>query len=117
MRMQAGLFVVLVGMAMGGCAQEHHLRQVREPAYYVPTAAIVQTEGPQLVASSAAQALPSSDGDYYFPRGEKTAMGNIPLYGISSFAIFTYDTQRIASPGDGSGYRYRWGIQQGATVP
>lgn len=117
MRQQLGISVVLFGAALAGCAQEHAHRQVRQPGFYVPTAAIIQQEGPELAASTATQVLPASDGDYYFPRGEKTAIGNTPVYEFSSFAIFTYDSQRIASPGEGSGYRYRWGVQQGASFP
>ena len=106
-------FVFLLGAAAAGCAA-HPAPQlrVREPGFYVPTAAIVQMRGRE-TATSAYQMLPTSDGEYYIARAEKTVWGDIPVYESTSYSVETYDVQTIANRGTGNGYRYRWGLQQG----
>lgn len=108
--------MLVLGMALGGCATQRATHFARQPGYFVATAAFLQR--PDMPAlSTAAQVLPESDEAYYIPRGEKTVEGNTPIYESSSFAVLTYDVQRIASRDDGSGYRYRWSVQQALTIP
>jgi len=115
MRTQFGItLVVLLSLAALGCNERPQQRVTREPLFYVPTAAVIQhREVP--VPGVASQVLPESDSYAYIPRDEKTAYGDFPGYEIQSYSIWTYDVQRIASRGDGSGYRYRMGWQVGTS--
>jgi hypothetical protein len=104
--------VILAVMGVGGCAHPQARRALPAPPYFVPTAAIVQMPGCETPAQPG-QILPESDGDYYLARGERTAIGNVPLAEYSAFSIYTYDAQEIGVPGNGFGFRYRWILRQG----
>ena len=106
---------MLLAVGLGGCSHSH-ARLTQRPPYFVPTAAIVQMPGYES-RTQPDQILPASDGDYFIARGERTALGNVPLAEYSSYAVYTYDAQAIAVPGSGSGYRYRWILQQGYSGP
>jgi hypothetical protein len=65
----------------------------------------------------ASQVLPAADlEDFFVPRPEKFVYGSIPLSGISSYSVLTYDAQPISSPW-GLGYRYTWSVREGVEYP
>lgn len=118
-----GLVVLL-----GGCAATPQSPAIQSPPpFYVPATAMRtgghhatgDTNGitPLQLAINPEQVLPGSDADSLFaPRGEKVVYGALSYGGLSAFTIYTYDVQNISSP-FGSGFRYRWLVQSGVTVP
>jgi hypothetical protein len=85
--------------------------------YYVPSATITNTRY-FAVAAHPDQILPSSDGEYYIPRGERLATGMTSQGEATYYSIYTYDAQAISVPNTGGyGYHYRWILQQGLAVP
>jgi hypothetical protein len=107
---------LLAGLA--GCATEHPRSAHRHaPGFLVPTAVIVG-DGNRAVAAQGGSILPGSDGDYDIPRGEKVAYGGTSFGDTSFYTTYTFDAQAIAIPHTGgTGYRYRWIVQQGAASP
>jgi hypothetical protein len=110
--------LVLLGAAGAGCASHHdmHMTRMRAPGYLVPTTAIVQHEGTR-GRETAEQVLPSSDGDVWIVRGERTVEGNLPIGGISAMSIYTYDVQTLSHRHGDYGYRYRVGTQTAVSIP
>ena len=108
----------LVLALLGGCAVEQSpVAHVTEPAFLVPSAAIIGGRGAGPAATASA-VLPSSDGDYDFVRGEKAVYGATPLGETSYYTTYTFDSQAIGIPRTGgTGYRYRWVVQQGEQSP
>jgi hypothetical protein len=108
--------LVAVGLAGGGGCANSQPRLAGPPPYFVPTAAIVQMPDYDSRAQPD-QILPGSDGDYFIARGQRTALGNTSLGEYSVYSVYTYDAQAISVPGSGTGYRYRWILQQGYSGP
>ncbi len=111
-----GLLAVTGALSVG--CEAHHARQMRmhEPGYFVPTAVVVQDDRRRGVGTSD-QLLPSSDGDVWFVRGEKTVAGKTPIAEFSAVSVYTYDYQRISNYPDGNGYRYRMGVESRISAP
>jgi len=119
MRLLSFSVVLVAAVMMGACAQtpatQPAIAKVAAPAFFVPSAAIVHNQTERVHPD---QVLPGSDADYFFERYEKVAYGNSAIAEASSYTIYTYDSQPIYIPHTGgSGYRYRWTVQEGATVP
>jgi hypothetical protein len=113
--MRGWIMAALLAATLCGCAHSR-ARLAQEPPYFVPTSAIVQMSG-YATPAQPDQVLPASDGDYFIARGEKTVLGHTPLAEYQTYSVYTYDSQMIAVPGNGYGYRYRWIIQQGYAAP
>jgi hypothetical protein len=85
--------------------------------YYVPSAAIVNTTS-FAPNPHPDQVLPASDGEYFFPRTQRVALGTTPLAQSTYYSLYTYDAQAISIPRSGGyGYQYRWIVQQGLALP
>src|ERR1043166_4824524 len=104
--------VILLAMILTGCAQPAAPVSVLPEG--APFTAMVQTKERPI---RAAQVLSGEDADYFTARAEKGAYGPLPLWALSSYSIYTYDSQRISSRLEGSGYRFRMMWQQGVFAP
>ncbi|HUO08453.1 MAG TPA: hypothetical protein VM008_09160 [Phycisphaerae bacterium] len=102
-------------LSLSACSQAP--QQAALGPLYVPSATLTQPHAPAAPAVNAYAVLPESDSlDLWVPRQEKGAWGPYVLQQATSYSIFTYDQQRIASF-YGNSYRYRWLAQWGVTVP
>ena len=112
--------LVATGGMLAAC--ESAPKVVTAPPFYVPTAAIRQPlrgmAGPRQVAyERAGDVLPGWEAEaLYAPRGEPVAYGSTQMGGISAYTDYTYDAERISTPGN-SGWRYRYVVRQGVSIP
>lgn len=56
------------------------------------------------------------DQEFFVGRGEKYVSGPVELAAFSAYSTLQYDMQPIGTI-NGTGYRYRWVVQQGISVP
>ncbi|HVX87181.1 MAG TPA: hypothetical protein VH253_20520 [Phycisphaerae bacterium] len=120
--MRYPLFPAFLLLTFAGCATQpvHPTPAARAsaeppaPPFYVPATALARTPAARPINPFAV--LADADEDLFFPRPEKVVYGPETLYQASAFTIFDYDAQNISSP-DGVGFRYRWVVRQGVTLP
>ena len=98
--------------ALCGCAASEPV--VRSEGYYVPTVGMIQRRGEAIPAGNL---LASGDADIVIGRAEKYVEGPVQVGGISAYTTYTYDAQRLSDKQGSVGYRYRWVVQQGISVP
>ena len=111
MRHLAILLLLTSVAALGACAAP----LPPKAGFLVPSAGIIHNQTARVHPD---QILPGSDGDYDFPRGEKIAYGPSAVAEGSAYTIYTSDVQAISIRNSGgTGYRYRWSVQSGTTVP
>lgn len=110
------LALVMLSVAVGGCAAERPAgARAGAPAFYVPSATIVEAPGVRPPNPYAVLASADEQG-LFFPRGEKYVEGPQPLLEISSASTYTYDAQNISAP-FGFGYRYSYVTRSAITSP
>lgn len=107
MRTALSCLLALGSLAFMGCQSSH---VPAAPGFYVPMAVIRGSDVP------ADHVLPTGSlAEAYIPRGERVAFGP-PLAEGSAYTVYTYDAQAIGTP-EGYGYRYRYVVRQGFTLP
>ena len=114
------LTAVLMTVSLAACSEapkaetSARLLYVTPRLLYVPSASMIASGKP---AMRAGDVLPASDGDVFIARGEKFIWGELPVAASSSYTTFTYDAQVISRDQGNVGYRYRWVVQQGISLP
>jgi hypothetical protein len=103
--------VTLAVAGIGSLTGCESAREVRSPGkFLVPTAALRGSDVP------AEYLLPTNSlAELSYPRGERAALGP-PIAEGSAYTIYTVDQEPIGNP-DGYGYRYRYTVRQGYSLP
>jgi hypothetical protein len=111
MKWLRGMLAAWTLAGLGTLAGCETAREVRSPGrFLVPSTALRGSDVPAeylLPTNSLAEAV--------YPRGERTAYGP-PMAEGSAYTIYTVDQEPIGNP-DGYGYRYRYTVRQGYTLP
>ena len=112
--------LVVMAFSLAACSQEPktdtaaRLLYVTPRLLYVPSTSMIASGQ---TAVRASDALPASDGDIFIARGEKFVWGELPLAAASAYTTYTYDAQVISRDQGNVGYRYRWVVQHGISLP
>jgi hypothetical protein len=108
--------IAAIQTALAGCATS---RPTPQPSFAVPWSGVYVRTAQSGAFSPASLFDPQvllADGDVPISRAEKFVIGPLPLASVSAYSTYTYEAQPIGLP-QGTGFRYRWVVQSGVSVP
>ena len=101
---------------IGGCQAPADPHPVSLIAPWSGTYSVPVRSNPALLAESPGAFQMLGDQQYFFDRPEKFAWGSTPVSQVSAYTDYQYDVQAIGLPG-ANGYRYRFVVRSGISVP